>query len=235
MTAAAPVGAVVVVPAHDEQDRVATTVAAAARIPGIVAVVVCDDGSGDRTADAAIEAGARVVRHHRRRGKAAAMTTGAAEAARSGFPEVPLLFLDADLEDSAANAGPLVTPVLDGEVDMTIAVLPATGTGGGRGRVLRLAGTGIEQATGWRPSAPLSGQRCIRRDLFDAVQPLAAGFGVETGLTIDVLRRGGRVLECPVDLRHRVTGTSWADRRHRARQYAEVWRALAGRGVYRLR
>jgi hypothetical protein len=98
-----------------------------------------------------------------------------------------------------------------------------------------LAGAGIEQATGWRPTAPLSGQRCISRALFDAVQPLAGGFGVETGLTIDVLRRGGRVVECPVDLRHRVTGTSWADRRHRARQYVEVWRALYARGVYRIR
>jgi glycosyltransferase involved in cell wall biosynthesis len=235
MTAAAPVGAVVVVPAHDEQDRVAATVAAAARIPGVVVVVVCDDGSHDDTAATATDAGAHVVRHDRCRGKGAAMLTGATEAARCGLADQPLLFLDADLEESAANAGPLVSPVVHGSADMTIAVLPATGTGGGRGRVLRLAGAGIEQATGWRPTAPLSGQRCISRALFDAVQPLAGGFGVETGLTIDVLRRGGRVVECPVDLRHRVTGTSWADRRHRARQYVEVWRALYARGVYRIR
>ena len=134
MTAAAPVGAVVVVPAHDEEDRVAVTVAAAAQIPGVAAVVVCDDGSGDGTARAALEAGARVVRHDRRRGKAAAMATGAAEAARCGFADYPLLFLDADLEESAANAGPLVAPVVDGSADMTVAVLPASGSGGGRGR-----------------------------------------------------------------------------------------------------
>jgi hypothetical protein len=235
MTAAAPVGAVVVVPAHDEEDRVAVTVAAAAQIPGVAAVVVCDDGSGDGTAGAALEAGARVVRHDRRRGKAAAMATGAAEAARCGFADYPLLFLDADLEESAANAGPLVAPVVDGSADMTVAVLPASGSGGGRGRVMRLSAAGIAAATGWRPNAPLSGQRCIRRKVFDAVQPLAGGFGVETGLTIDVLRSGGRVLECPVNLQHRVTGTSWADRRHRAHQYADVWRALAARGVYRIR
>src|SRR5437764_1080556 len=83
------------------------------------------------------------------------------------------------------------------------------------------------QATGWRPTAPLSGQRCITRETFDSVRPLARGFGVETGLTIDVLRGGGRVVEVPVALGHRVTGTSWRDQRHRARQYRDVWLALA--------
>ena len=43
------------------------------------------------------------------------------------------------------------------------------------------------------------------------------------------------VVEVPVDLGHRVTGTSWRDQRHRARQYRDVWRALAARGIYRLR
>jgi hypothetical protein len=75
----------------------------------------------------------------------------------------------------------------------------------------------------------LSGQRCITRQLFDAVQPLARGFGVETGLTIDALRRGARVVEVAVPIAHRVTGTSWRDRRHRARQYRDVWLALAAR------
>jgi hypothetical protein len=61
------------------------------------------------------------------------------------------------------------------------------------------------------------------------VQPLARGFGVEVGLTIDALRAGARVVECPVPLRHRVTGTGWRDQWHRARQYRDVRRALAAR------
>jgi hypothetical protein len=145
------------------------------------------------------------------------------------------LFLDADLGDSAANANPLVSPVASGSADMTIAVLPPVEGAGGHGFVMRLSTSGIVQATGWRPIAPLSWQRCLTRDLYDAVQPLARGFGVETGMTIDALRHGARVVECPVDLGHRVTGTSLRDQRHRARQYRDVWRALAARGVYRLR
>jgi glycosyltransferase involved in cell wall biosynthesis len=228
-------GAVVIIPALNESARIAATIGSALTLPDIVGVVVTDDGSSDGTADVAAAAGADVVRHERRRGKAAAMMTGAAAARRAGFVTHPLLFLDADLEASAANAGPLLAPVLGGEADMTIAVLPPAIGAGGHGFVMRLATAGIDEATGWHATAPLSGQRCITRELFDAVQPLARGFGVETGLTIDALRHGARVVECPVDLGHRVTGSGWRDQRHRARQYRDVWRALAARRIYRLR
>jgi hypothetical protein len=156
------------------------------------------------------------------------MVSGAAAAEELGLDSLPLLFLDADLEDSAAAAEPLLTPVCAGAADLTIAVLPPA-PGGGHGFVVRLAARGIERATGWTPTQPLSGQRCISRALFDRVQPLARGFGVEVGLTIDALRAGARVVECPVPLRHRVTGTGWRDQWHRARQYRDVRRALAAR------
>jgi glycosyltransferase involved in cell wall biosynthesis len=233
--AEAATGVVVVIAAFNEQLRVAATIGSAMQIPGVAAVVVADDGSTDQTARIAAAAGARVARHVRRRGKAAAMMTGAAAAVEVGCGVNPLLFLDADLEGSAVNAGLLVEPVLAGTADMTIAVFPPGAGGGGHGFVKRLAAAGIAQATGWHATAPLSGQRCLSRDLFDAVQPLARGFGVETGLTIDALRHGARVVECPAQLSHRVTGPSWRDRRHRARQYRDVWRALAARRVFRVR
>jgi hypothetical protein len=140
-----------------------------------------------------------------------------------------LLFLDADLQDSAVNAAPLLPPVRDGEADMTIALLPRAPGAGGHGFVVRLASQGIAQRTGWTPTQPLSGQRCMTRELFDKVVPLAPGFGVEVGLTIDALTAGARVVECPVELRHRVTGTSLRDQLHRARQYRDVRRALRAR------
>ncbi|HVT64848.1 MAG TPA: glycosyltransferase [Mycobacteriales bacterium] len=223
---------VVVIPALNEQQRIGATVASAATIPGVGAVIVTDDGSTDRTAAVAGDAGAVVVRHPSRRGKAAAMVTGAREAVTAGFATSPLLFLDADLEETAAAAAPLVGPVTAGDADMTIAILPKTAPGGGHGFVVGLATRGIVRATGWVPTQPLSGQRCITRELFDSVQPLARGFGVETGLTIDALRTGAKVVECEVPIAHRVTGTSWRDQRHRARQYRDVWLALATRRVW---
>src|SRR5262249_12372753 len=147
----------------------------------------------------AADAGARVVRHGRNRGKAAAMESGA-EAVRlleqtDQAPATPrhLLFLDADLSETAADAAPLVEPVRRGEADMTIATFTSTVKLGGHGLVVRLSRDGIRRATGWTATQPLNGQRCITREAFEAARPLAPGFGVETALTIDLLRGGFRV------------------------------------------
>lgn len=235
---AAPRSVAVVVPAKDEAQRVAATVRAAAAIAHVDLVVVVDDGSRDRTAQLAREAGADVVRHERNRGKAAALQSGADYVARhesgTGEPPRALLFVDADLEATATQTACLATPVLAGAADMTIAVLPPQRTpGGGRGLVVRLAKQGIERLTGWTPTQPLSGMRCLTREAFEAATPLAAGWGVEVGLTVDVLRAGYRVAEVPCDLQHRVTGTDLRAQVHRARQYRDVWRALAVRRLTR--
>ncbi len=224
----------VVIPARDEAARIQATVAAAAGLPGVAIVVVVDDGSRDATAELARRAGAVVVGHARNRGKGAALQTGA-DAVRlvdqREARESPrhLLFLDADLAGTAALAGPLAEPVRAGTADMTVAVFSATVKLGGRGLVVGLSGAGIRRATGWRPAQPLNGQRCLTRAAFEAARPLAPGWGVETGLTIDLLRQGLRVTEVQVDLAHRATGTGLRAQLHRARQFAGVARALAVR------
>jgi glycosyltransferase involved in cell wall biosynthesis len=224
----------VVIPARNESDRIAATVKAAAGLPGVDIVVVVDDGSTDGTAVQAQNAGATVVRHARNRGKAAAMETGA-EAVRllEAGPDraVPhhLLFLDGDLAQTAGDAAPLAVPVREGHADMTIAVFSNRVKKGGHGFVVGLSGSGIMRATGWRPAQPLNGQRCLTRAAFDAATPLAHGWGAETGLTIDLLRKGMRVVEVEVPLEHRATGRDWRSVRHRARQFADVARALASR------
>ena len=224
----------VIIPAHDEADRVGVTVTGAASIPGADIVVVVDDGSADGTAEVAEAAGASVVRHARRGGKAAAMETGAEAVrlieARQGRPDPRhLLFLDADLAQTAAGAAALVPPVRCGQADMTIAVFTDRVRRGGHGLVVALSGAGIERATGWRPAQPLNGQRCLTRAAFEAARPLASRFGAETGLTIDLLRQGMRVTEVEVPLAHRATGGDWRSQLHRARQLADVAQALASR------
>jgi glycosyltransferase involved in cell wall biosynthesis len=224
----------VVIPAYNEADRIGATAAAAATLTSVDLVVVVDDGSRDGTVRAAREAGATVLRHARNRGKAAAMETGA-EAIRlldqreqQAQPR-HLLFLDADLGATAAAAGPLITPVMEGEADVTIAVFAARVKLGGHGFVVRLSGAGIRRATGWAPAQPLNGQRCLTRAAYDAARPLAHGFGVETAMTIDLKRKGLRITEVEVPLAHRATGTDLSAQLHRARQFADVARALATR------
>jgi glycosyltransferase involved in cell wall biosynthesis len=233
----------VVIPAHNEAERVGATVAAAAVLPGVDVVVVVDDGSRDATGQSARQAGATVVRHARNRGKAAAMQTGAESVRllgkRGGRDEGDtdggdgadrlLLFLDADLGDTAAQAGPLITPVAAGDADMTIAAFTSTVKLGGHGFVVKLSARGIRRATGWTPTQPLNGQRCLSRAAYDVVCPLAFGYGAETAMTIDAKRRGLRVTEVEVPLAHRATGKDLGAQLHRARQFLDVAWALAWR------
>ena len=224
----------VVIPARDEADRIRDTVTAASGLPGAGLVLVVDDGSRDGTFRAAELAGATVMRHARTRGKAAAMETGAEtirlldQREHRASPR-HLLFLDADLGTSAAFAGPLTEPVTAGRADMTIAAFSSTAKLGGHGLVVGLSAAGIRRAVGWAPAQPLNGQRCLTRAAFEAARPLATGFGVETALTIDLARKGLRITEVEVPLAHRATGTDLRSQLHRARQLADVARALATR------
>ncbi|MDX6742078.1 glycosyltransferase family 2 protein [Actinocorallia sp. A-T 12471] len=228
-----PAGTAVIIPAMNEAERIGATVRAARDLPGVDLVLVVDDGSSDATSIIAAEAGADVVRHARNRGKAAAMETGAESVrlldTRDGVRPRHLLFLDADLADTAREAAPLITPVAAGEADMTIAVFSSTVKLGGHGIVVRLSRDGIRRATGFAATQPLNGQRCLTRAAFEAARPLAHGFGVETALTIDLLNRGFRIKEVEVPLAHRATGTDLRAQLHRARQFRDVARALATR------
>ncbi|GIG28461.1 hypothetical protein Cma02nite_10610 [Cellulomonas marina] len=222
----------VIIPAKDESRRIAATVRAARAIPHVDLVLVVDDGSVDSTQHVAREAGAVVVRHSHNRGKAAAMETGAAVVAMRDMPDRPardLLFIDGDLADTAVNTAPLVGPVLAGEADLTIALLPPQPGAGGRGFVVKAARRAVASLTGWTPTQPLSGMRCLTREAFEAATPLARGWGVEVGMTIDLLRRGFRIQEIPCELKHRPSGTDLKGQLHRAAQYRDVQLAVNAR------
>jgi glucosyl-3-phosphoglycerate synthase len=221
------VRSVAIVPARDEGRSVGATVAALE--PIVDEVVVVDDASTDGTGAAALVAGASVLRASRHRGKGRALE----EALTRLDPADLWLFADADLGESAGLLGPLVQIVRAGRADLAIAAFP-TLAGGGFGLVKATARRAIRRLCGFEPLEPLSGQRALSAAALAAVRPLAPGFGVETGMTIDAVRAGLRVLEVPIDgLSHRPTGRGARGFAHRARQGLDILAAVAVRTLAR--
>jgi len=108
----------VVVPAHDEEALIATTIGG---IPSFVdRIYVVDDGSGDATAERAREAGdvrVDVISHERNQGVGAATVTGYRRAFDDGFDVIAVM--NGDNQMDPADLPELLRPVARGEVDYT--------------------------------------------------------------------------------------------------------------------
>ena len=111
----------------------------------------------------------------------------------------------------------------DTRCDLAVAAFRVR-VGGGFGVALGLARWAIERRSGYRATAPISGQRAMRREVLEAVLPFAPGYGMEIGMTIDAVRAGYRVCEMELDLEHRATGKSIGGFLHRARQLRDFTR-----------
>ncbi len=170
-------------------------------------VLVVNDGSTDATAERAAQAGARVVSLSRNRGKGVALRRGAVEA-RGEF----LVFLDADGQDDPSDI-PALLAALREDVDLVVgsrflgrfeaeAITPLHAWGN-RGLT-----EVVNVLFGVRLTDTQAGFRAIRRHRFLDCDLGARGFDVEVDVLLDVLRRGGHVVEVPVTRRARAHGSS---------------------------
>jgi glycosyltransferase involved in cell wall biosynthesis len=214
---------VALIPAHNEAGCIDATVRAVREIESVDTVIVVDDASQDDTAILASEAGAAVVRLGSNLGKGGALEAGLAAA---GEPDI-LLLLDADLGETAGQAGRLLEPVLEGNADMSIARFPRPVGKAGFGLVKGLARWGIRLLGGtFDAQAPLSGQRALNRQALAACRPFESGYGVEVALTVRALRAGLRVTEVDTTMSHAATGRDISGFAHRGRQFTHVATAL---------
>lgn len=155
----------VVIPAFNEESTISNVLNPLKEVDDIGEIVVISDGSTDNTVEVAKNKGAKIIELSDNIGKGGAMVVGVKNAE---FPVI--LFLDADLLGlTPEHIKNLIDPVLYEGYGMSIGVFE-------KGRVA----TDLAQYV-----APfLSGQRAVRRNLFDEVFDLdTSRFGVEVALT----------------------------------------------------
>ncbi len=153
-----------IVPAYNEGATLHEVLWVLKATPSVDEVLVVSDGSTDGTVEIARSLGLRTIHLRQNQGKGRAMEIGVAHT----DAEV-LLFVDADILNLTVDLiQRLIEPVLSGRSDMNVGIRH-------RGRPLNA----IQDRTG----PLLSGIRCLRREIFEAVPDShLEGFAVETGL-----------------------------------------------------
>jgi glycosyltransferase involved in cell wall biosynthesis len=203
----------VVIPAFNEEQSVGSVVASV-RALGYPALVV-DDGSHDRTSDAAATAGAVVLRLPVNLGVGGALRCGFRYAVTHGYRVV--VQCDGDGQHDAAQIATLLAAMAEHDAQLVIGSRFASGSSSyeaGRGRrfAMRRLARMASRRTGVTITDATSGFRAIGGSLLGA---FAATYPTEyLGDTIESLARAGRagyrVVEVPVEMRAREMGVSSA-------------------------
>jgi glycosyltransferase involved in cell wall biosynthesis len=197
----------VIIPAFNEEASIAAVLADIPR-PLVRRIVVVDNASTDRTAEAAAAAGAVVI-HEPARGYGSACLAGLRHIAAD--PPSIVTFLDADYSDRPEELPSVVQPLLDGTADLVVgsrvtgerepgALLPQARFGNWLAtRLIHLLYG--ERMTDLGPFRAISWPRLVELRMADR------DFGWTVEMQVKAARAGLRYREVPVSYRKRI-GTS---------------------------
>jgi glycosyltransferase involved in cell wall biosynthesis len=157
-------------------------------------VMVIDDGSTDATADVALAAGARVIRHPYNKGNGAAVKSGVREATGCF-----ILIVDADGQHRPTDATRLVS-----HLDAYDLVIGARSGRSHANLVRRLGNDLLNRVAGYLAERPIpdltSGFRAARREcLLEFLHLLPNGFSTPTTTTMAFMKAGYSVRFEPVE------------------------------------
>ncbi|MCL6549303.1 MAG: glycosyltransferase family 2 protein [Alicyclobacillus sp.] len=201
----------IIVPAYNEEAAVGGVIRSIFRHRPDADVLVVNDGSRDRTAEVAAEAGARVITLPVNLGIGGAMQTGYRYAAQYGYDIA--VQLDADGQHDPSDLGRVLAPLLSGaEVDMVVGSRYVERTSY-RSTAFRRAGMIILAAVvriilGYPVKDTTSGYRAVNRRVIELFAHWYPTDYPEPEAIVYLHRNGYRILEVPVSMREREAGRS---------------------------
>lgn len=201
-----------IIPAYNEELRIGTVLKAATKCKYVDEIIVVSDASQDRTAAVAKTFGVRVIELPFNTGKGGAMAAGVAatNATIIAFADADLLGLKPEHLDR------IIKPILEDRCDMCIGIFR-----GGK----------FWSDTAQRISPYISGQRALKRELFDSIPFLGEmRMGVEVTINTYAKRAKARILRVVL---HGVSNTFKEKKlglvkgvTARTKMYAEIGRAM---------
>ena len=212
----------IIIPAYNEENKIKDTLESIKDIKEIDEIIVVDDGSSDKTSEVAKSVKSdkiNVITQSQNRGKGYALNFGLKEALKNADI---IGFLDADLGSCSSEVVKIIKPVFDDEADVTIAQFPGAKRKGGLGLVKGLAKESVYEMTGVELNASISGQRIFKKEVIERFDTIPYGYGVEVGMSIDILKWGYRIKEVPVEMTHNETGRDLKGFIHRGKQYYHI-------------
>ena len=212
----------IIIPAYNEENKIKDTLESIKDIKEIDEIIVVDDGSSDKTSEVAKSVKSdkiNVITQSQNRGKGYALNNGLKKAMKKADI---IGFLDGDLGNTASEVEKLITPIINNECDVTIAKFPPAKKKGGLGFVKNLAKESVKEMTGVELTSTLSGQRIFKKVVLEIFDEIPFGYGVEVGMTIDILKNNFKIEEVLVNMTHSETGRDLKGFIHRGKQFYHI-------------
>jgi len=199
----------VIIPAYNEELMIGGVVkralATLRRIAGEFEITVVDDGSVDKTFDAACKFGVTVLKHENNLGKAAAIKTGL----RNSIGEI-IVTIDADGQHNPDQIPELLDPIINEQADLVIGSRYLGGSSG-FGIVRQIFDKLFVLLAcillGKKLTDTQSGFIAFRKEAFEMLQ-VKSNHLLTTELLIKAIKKGLTVKEVPVSVTKRRFGSS---------------------------
>jgi len=196
----------VILPAYNEEVSVGSIVLLTRRYAD--RVIVVDDGSSDRTAEVAANAGAEVVVHTTNKGKGIAFKTGFEAAEGADI----IVTMDSDGQHNPADIPKLIAPILQGKADIVNGSRYLNGDITDTPLYRRIGQTILDKITilnsGIRITDSQSGFRAFSASTKDIFRFEAQGLAIESEMLADAGKHGLKVKEVGIDVRYDVEGST---------------------------
>lgn len=187
------------IPAFNEETLLSKVIEEAKKY--VDRVVVCDDGSTDKTSEIAKGSGAEIICHDKNKGYGAAIIS-LFEYSRNNNADI-MVTLDGDGQHDASQIPLLIDTLQHHNVDVVVGsrfLDKGAAAPGYRKRGIKIITSATNYGTDLKVSDSQSGFRAYSKDAISAIHPTESGMSVSTEILLKVSNKGLSLAEVPISV-----------------------------------